>query len=78
MSDIYAMFPQSSDSDHIANSNWFHELAFHAAEFDISVSDLMASMCNTNTVRQHDLITMSHERVAAEFHSDSESAIWKK
>ena len=75
LSDIYATFPQSSDFDNIANSNWFQELAFHAAEFDISVSDLMASMCNNNTVRQHDLTTKSHERVAAEFHSDSEPTI---
>ena len=78
LSDIYATFPQSSDFDNIANSNWFQELAFHAAEFDISVNDLMASMCNNNTVRQHDLTTKSHERVAAEFHSDSEPTTWQQ
>ena len=78
LADIYTTFPQSFDFDHIANSNWFQEHAFHAAKFDISVSDLMASMCNNNTVRQHDLTIKSPERVAAEFHSDSEPTIWQQ
>jgi len=78
LSDIYATFSQSSDFDHIANSGWFQELTFHAADFNISVDDLIASTCTTNMIRQHDLTNLSHERVAAEFHADSESATWQQ
>jgi hypothetical protein len=55
-------------------------MANYAADFDFVVSDndLMASMCDNNTVKQHDLTTKSHERAAAELHSDSESDIWQQ
>jgi hypothetical protein len=71
--DIFATFSHTSDTDHIANTNWLNELTNCAAKFEVTKDDLIASMCNTTHNKQP-----SHERMDADHHTNPDPIIWQQ